>query len=325
MKVKKKFKTCYCAGNIGNDIFIKNSHQFIYLFSDLWSTFYEIVDDTSQIAKSHAILSESISNQIVSPLDETIKTMDLNRRRTLDEAIAVSNELNEAFSILRKATQQLEETTNEVNATRLGLSRAEGAITVKPRELEKARMRYQAASEKLSIARASYRQCEDVCKSLQNKVQMVDIPRISRMLSGLEASRGTEIRTILQSTAKLDKTTAEMDLECASAMERKVAEIVINDGLDCLLMCSGQGNGNGIGNGSEGGPGRVDDIRRYSITRPLISRAATSHPVALQVDPNIAPRSLNNGTTPSPSYYPSETYRASIEALEKKNGSQMIQ
>lgn len=253
--------------------------------------------------------------------------MDLNRRRTFDEATAVSNELNEAFSILRKATQQLEDTTNEVNATRLGLSRAEGAITVKPRDLDKARMRYQAASEKLTIARASYRQCDDVCKSLQNKVQMVDTPRISRMLSGLEASRGSEIRGILQSATKLDKNAAEMDLECASAMERKVGDVVINDGLDCLLMCAGQGGRGGMHDGGEcGGPSRADDIRRYSITRPLISRAATSHPVALQVDHSTAPRALNNGN-PSPSYYPSETYKASIEALEKKTGgaSQIIQ
>ena len=250
--------------------------------------------------------------------------MDLNRRRTFDEALSVSNELNEAFSILRKATQQLEDTTNEVNAARLGLSRTEGAITVKPRELERSRMKYQAASEKLTIARASYRQCDDVCKSLQNKVQLVDIPRISRMLSGLESSRGAEVRGILQSTAKLDKNAAEMNLECAMAMERKAADVVTNDGLECLLMSAGHGRDTRIEGIEGGGPATVDDTRRYSITRPLISRAATSHPVALHVDPNTAPRALNNGN-PSPSYYPGETYKASIEALEKKSGaSQMI-
>ena len=109
-------------------------------------------------------------------------------------------------------------------------------------------------------------------------------------------------------------------------MERKVVDIVINDGLDCLLMCAGQGRGGNFFEGAiEGGPATVEDTRRYSITRPLISRAATSHPIALQVDHNTAPRSLNNGN-PTPSYYPSEAYKVSIEALEQKNGaSQMIQ
>lgn len=300
----------------------------MFVYSDLWSTFYEIVDDTSQIAKAHAILSESIANQIVSPFEENIKTMDTNRRRTFEEAVAVSNELNEAFSILRKATQQLEETTNEVNAARLGLSRAEGAITVKPRDLERARIKYQNASEKLTIARASYRQCDDVCKSLQNKVQLVDVPRISKMLSGLESSKGAEVRGILQATAKLDKNAAEMDMECANSMERKAVDVVINDGLDSLLMYASQGRPPiSSDHQMEGGPSTVEDTRRYSITRPLISRAATSHPVTLnhQIDLNTAPRTLNNGN-PSPSYYPSENYKSSIEALEKKNptSSQII-
>ena len=75
----------------------------IFIFSDLWSTFYEIVDDTSQIAKAHAILAESIANQIVGPFEESIRNMDLNRRRTLEESSHVLGELNEAFSILKKA------------------------------------------------------------------------------------------------------------------------------------------------------------------------------------------------------------------------------
>lgn len=285
----------------------------------MWSTFYEIVDDTSQIAKAHSILAEQVSNQIVGPFEDSIKTMDLNRRRTLDESHTVFSELNEAFSILRKATQQLEDTTNEVNATRLALSRAEGALTVKPRDLERAKMRYQAASEKLSIARASYRQCDDVCRSLQNKVQMVDVPRISRLLSGLEAARGSEVRGVLQSTARLDRQTAEMDVQCGVGMEQKVSGIVLDDALDSLMINFGAGGGNGA---NEGGPGTVEDNRRYSITRPLVSRAATSYPVALN---DNTPRTLATAN-PSPSYYPSDTYKGSIEALERKTGaSQIIQ
>lgn len=247
--------------------------------------------------------------------------MDLNRRRTWEESSHVLGELNEAFSILKKATQQLEDSTNEVNAARLGLSRAEGAMTVKPRDLDRAKMKYQSATEKLSIARASYRQCDDVCRSLQNKVQMVDVPRISRMLSGLEAARGAEVRSILQSATRLDKQTAEMGLQCAAGMEMKVNAIGVDDALDNLMA----GN---LVNGSEGGPATVEDTRRYSITRPLISRAATSHPVALNDNPNFTPRTLAPAVNPSPSYYPSATYKASIEALERKTtttNSQIIQ
>lgn len=284
------------------------------------------MDDTSQIAKAHAILAESISNQIVGPFEESIKAMDLNRRKTFDEASAVSNELNEAFSILKRATQQLEDTTNEVNASRLALSRAEGAITVKPRDLDRARMKYQAASEKLSIARASYRQCDDVCRSLQNKVQTVDVPRISRMLSGLEAARGNEVRSLLQSTTRLDRQTAEMDAQCAAGMEQKASSVVLDDALDSLMVCATISNDVG----AEGGPATVEDTRRYSITRPLISRAATSYPVSGDAREST-PRVLalaNANMNPSPSYYPSETFKASsIEAVERKNNtsSQIIQ
>lgn len=302
----------------------------------MWSTFYEIVDDTSQIAKAHSILAESITNQILGPFEESIKTMDMNRRRTLEEANSVSNELNEAFSILRRATQQLEDTTNEVNATRLGLSRAEGAMTIKPRELERTRTKYQTASEKLAIARASYRQCDDVCRSLQNKVQMVDFPRISRMLSSLEAARSTETRQILLSSARLERRTAEMDVQCAVMMEEKVGGIALDDIFDNLMMTSGGVNGSISGGGGGGNCGALNEIngtnletdaRRYSITRPLVARTG------LQDQSSNTNPSNNNSSTPRtlagnpvPSYYPSATFKASAEILDRKNvGSQIIQ
>lgn len=252
--------------------------------------------------------------------------MDLNRRRTLEEANSVSSELNEAFSILRRATQQLEDTTNEVNAARLGLSRAEGAMTIKPRELEKARIKYQTASEKLSIARASYRQCDDVCRSLQNKVQMVDFPRISRMLSGLEAARGTETRQILLSSTRLERRTAEMDVQCAVIMEEKVVGVVLDDAFDNLMMA-------GVVNAGGGGDNNVinleTDARRYSITRPLVARAGlqdqSSNTNNNNNNANMVPRTLANN--PVPSYYPSAMFKASAEILDRKNdvGSQIIQ
>ena len=63
------------------------------------------------------------------------------------------------------------------------------------------------------------------------------------MLSGLEAARGNEVRGILQAATRLDKNAAEMDLDCAVAMERKVIDVVINDGLDCLLVSAAAGQG----------------------------------------------------------------------------------
>jgi hypothetical protein len=296
------------------------------LYSDLWSTFYELVDDTSQIAKAHSILSESIGNQVVGPFEESIKSMDMNRRKTLDEANSISGEVNEAFSILRKATQQLEDTTNEVNATRLGLSRVEGAITVKPRELDRARLKYQTASEKLSIARSSYRQCDDVCRSLQSKVQLVDIPRISRMLSGLEAARGSEVRQILQASTHLDRQAAEMHVQCAAMMESKVNSIVLDDALDSLMaigvvgvnggMSTGNGNNNTIANNNNSS--NNEESRRYSISRPIMSRAP--------LQDGTTPRTLE-ACNPSPSYYPSNNTNpnSSVDALERKtNASQAI-
>ena len=69
--------------------------------SNLWSTFYEVVDDTSQIAKAHGILAESLQTQLLAPLDDSIRAMEAARRRVLDEAQAIGAELQEAASVLR--------------------------------------------------------------------------------------------------------------------------------------------------------------------------------------------------------------------------------
>lgn len=249
--------------------------------------------------------------------------MDLNRKRVLEETSSITSELQEAAAVLKKAKHQLEDTTNEVNSSRLTLSRIEGAITVKPKDLERAKMKYQNATDKLSIARASYRQCDEVCRALQNKVQTVDVPRISRMLNGLEASRGQEARQVMQSAMRLDRLTAEMDLQCTSLMESKVSEIVLDDVLDSLMAVN-QPSFPAPAPIVTTAPLATEDTRRYSITRPLIhgrgnEASAVQHPPsasAYHVSTAVQPQPLTLNT--SPSYYPNAQMQTSVDALNSK-------
>lgn len=233
----------------------------------------------------------------------------------MEETGSINSELQEAAAILKKAKQQLEECTNEVNSSRLALSRIEGAITVKPRDLERAKFKYQSATDKLSIARASYRQCDEVCRALQSKVQSVDVPRISRMLSGLESSRGQEARQVMQSAMRLDRVTAEMDLQCTSVMESKVAEVVLDDALDSLMAVNQPSYPLAAPPAVSTAPLVTEDNRRYSITRPLINGRSNAN-------------SQNLTLNTSPSYYPPSNptqaahIQSSVEALNSKKLSQ---
>jgi hypothetical protein len=272
------------------------------LFSNLWSTFYEAVDDTSQIAKSHGILAESLSTQLIGPFEESIKTMELTRRRVHEESNAIDSELLEAASVLRKARQQLEDSTHEVNAARLGLSRIEGAVTMKPKDVERARAKYQAASDRLTLARSSFRQCDEVCRALQLKVGSVDVPRLGRLLSGLETARGHEVRQLLQQCMRLDRVAAEMDVQCTSEMETKVSGIVLDSVLDALVEQANVHHNNALALHIEDGPSSPSsEPRRYSISRPL----ASTQPPPLVATPQLASTAMLAPKTlpPAPPHY----------------------
>lgn len=262
----------------------------------------------------------------------------------MDESGSIDAELQEASSVLKKAKQQLEDSTNEVNAARLALSRIEGAVTMKPRDLERAKHKYQTASDKLSIARASYRQCDEVCRALQQKVHTVDVPRITRILSSLESARGQEARQTLQSAMRLDRVAAEMDVQCAALMEAKVGDVVLEDVLDSLMTVNQPlAPGQVLLHDSShpyayfqsppitplGSPG--DDTRHhYSITMPLSSRAAALSPTSPTTlsTPLVDRSAVAGGRTdggranltlnPSPSYYPSAQHCGSSEMLDAK-------
>ncbi len=269
-------------------------------------------------------MAESLGTQLITPFEESIKNMDLNRKRVLEETGSIAAELQEAAAVLRKAKHQLEDSTNEVNSTRLALSRVEGAITVKPKDLERAKLKYQNATDKLSIARSSYRQCDEVCRALQNKVQSVDVPRISRMLNGLESSRGQESRQVMQSAMRLDRLTAEMDLQCTSLMESKVAEVVLDDVLDSLMAVN-----------QPSFPAQpvistiplvaAEEPRRYSITRPLMhgrqAEASTANANTVSSAYHVAqPLTMNT----SPSYSPNAQLQTSVDALNAKKSQNSI-
>ncbi len=270
---------------------------------------------------SKGILAESIGTQLIAPFEESIKNMDLNRKRVLEETGSITTEMQEASAVLKKAKQQLEESTNEVNSTRLALSRVEGAITVKPKDLERAKLKYQNATDKLSIARASYRQCDEVCRALQNKIQSVDVPRISRMLNGLESSRGQEARQVLQSAMRLDRLTAEMDLQCTSLMENKVAEVMLDDVLDSLMAVNQPSFPTQPVISTA--PLAAEEPRRYSITRPLLHGRPVdkSHANATGSAYHVTqPLTMNT----SPSYYPNAQLQTSVDALNAKKSHNSV-
>lgn len=57
--------------------------------STLWSTYYEIVDDTSQLAKAHMALADSMQQSLVVPMFGAIKEMEVVKKAVHDDACAI--------------------------------------------------------------------------------------------------------------------------------------------------------------------------------------------------------------------------------------------
>ena len=173
--------------------------------------------------------------------------------------------------------------------------------------LERARARYHVASDRLNLARASFRQCDEVCRALQGKVNQVDVPRLGKLLAALEQARGLDAKQTLQQAMRIDRLTADMDLHCTTSMEHKAAAIVVDDVLDSVLCVASTAPPVSVVPLNGELPAPVD-ARRYSITRPLPGPPQPPPPPAPSAPPTYCP----------PSIHSSQLLLASVEALGSK-------
>lgn len=193
--------------------------------TSLWSTFYEVVDDASQISKAHTAFSESLLHQIIEPLQASLKEMEITKQAinsTIDNYI---KDINDGQSNVRKYKALYEQTSKNCIDARTTVDRLIKTNSSNAKELEKARVKAQIAQEKFNASKQSYRQAEDHLKQLQTKLYGQEFPALRQRLRQLESQRCRDALSYMIGITELEKRCASMNQSYAEEMMVKLKKI----------------------------------------------------------------------------------------------------
>lgn len=106
--------------------------------STLWSTYYEMVDDTSQLAKSHMALADSMQQVLVIPMLGAIKEMEVVKKAVHDDACAILKNLTCAETENRRNAETATELVTTAREVKAGYEVLLRQPNPRPKDIEKA-------------------------------------------------------------------------------------------------------------------------------------------------------------------------------------------
>jgi len=192
----------------------------------LWSTFYELVDDTSQVAKSHASLAESLLSQLLDPINASINEMEQQRQAVLEESQISTREIHDAASNLKKAQKQYDKAERSLENCRSAFERVRiEASTSETKQLEKLRIKVKTSEDRLEGTKQALRFAQDTAHSLRSKYQGQDVPRIITALQCMEGQRGRLVLSYILGMIELERRCAVMNENYANDMALKLKQV----------------------------------------------------------------------------------------------------
>jgi len=149
----------------------------------VWRTFFEIVDDTAQIAKSHAAYSENLLSQLVEPLKNSLRQMEAERKATVGEGQHAAQELESSGNALLKARSRYDSCALEAVRLKDAVSLANSAAlrNNNPADVNKEKMllhKAKKAEEMALSTRKALRAAEETHRQTHSRHHATDLPRV---------------------------------------------------------------------------------------------------------------------------------------------------
>ena len=193
--------------------------------TSLWRTFYDLVDDTSQLAKSHNMLSETMGSSVLEPLQAAVKSMEASRKTLVEQAAFLKKEQGEARSALKKALAASESATEDAEDAKTALASLQAKGDIKSRPLDKAKLKAQVAQERAAAAKQAHRQCEERLSLLLQKHQLQETPRLLEEFRRQEAQRSFDAYRIVHCVVEIEKARMDVEEKAVREMEDHVRSI----------------------------------------------------------------------------------------------------
>jgi hypothetical protein len=234
-----KFKLFARHGHRGPSSLLMSSTLEAFGESSLWRGFYDAVDDTSQVAKAHGMLAETLGAQVLEPLQAAIKSMDVSRRSLVEEGAFLRREEAEARNALKKAAGVADTAQHDSDHALRVLQALQARGDIKSRPLDKAKLRAQVASERAMAARQQQRQCEERLRTLLARQVAQEAPRLLQEFRRQEAQRSFDAYKIVHALGELERQRLDLEDRAVREMLEHVAGIDLSADLgrfDALFL-----------------------------------------------------------------------------------------
>lgn len=193
--------------------------------TSLWRAFYDLIDDTSQMAKSHNMLAETMGTSVLEPLQAAVKSMEASRKTLVEQSAFLKKEQAEARNALKKALAASEAASEEAESAKSALASLQAKGDIKSRPLDKAKLKAQVAQERAAAAKQAHRQCEERLTLLLQKHQQQEAPRLLEEFRRQEAQRSFDSYRIVHCVVEIEKARMEVEEKAVREMEEHVRSI----------------------------------------------------------------------------------------------------
>lgn len=153
----------------------------------IWRTFFEIVDDTAQIAKSHSAFAESLKTQLGDPLKTALHEMETEKKTIVGEGQQAARELEKSGNALLKARSRYDSCALEAVRLRDAASLAVSAAQRNGNSIEENKMvnrekmlleKAKIAEDAIVVARKALKAAEEAHRQTHSRHHATDLPRV---------------------------------------------------------------------------------------------------------------------------------------------------
>lgn len=178
------------------------------------------------------MMAEQLKGQLSEPLEKAIKSMQVSRQTLQEETTMLTRELRDAECAWKRAREAAEESDAAANRAKQDLATVIGNTSARPKAIDAAKLAYQRASERASLARNASRQGEERLANVRAKHASTEIPRLLQAFRRQTSQRAYDAFRALHALGEVQRQTSELDVRAASEMQDRVSRVALSDDMD---------------------------------------------------------------------------------------------
>lgn len=159
-------------------------------------------------------------------MQKWLRTAEIQRKTLVEEGNKKTKEFQDSYTNLKNAKESFE-ACNAVYVEAEGFYNKKISSSSKEKELEKVRIKLNAAKEKVQSANESFIACQDACRDWQLQYYKEIMPAILKKLQQLEFEGNRQVQDFLSACTQAESICYRNELDCIKKNHLKFMEVDI--------------------------------------------------------------------------------------------------